>query len=270
MSTDSPLTFRVAQQAGDPNKPSEDRVFLTPNASIVLDGASQWTPLERSGGWIADELGRRLQTGLMESPHRDLRDLLDQAANGLIDTFDLKPGHAPSTTVNIVRASDEHVDILVLCDSPVVVLDTEGSVHQVRDDRLAATASSLGKPPGELDRSTDQWQRYIKDFESLRNHHAGFWCVSATRDVASQTAPSRFAKADLQAVLALTDGASVGVDRYRNPPSWLEAFDRASKDPTLLIRAVNAAEIADADRTRWPRSKIHDDKTVVLATPTMY
>ncbi len=265
MSTDSPLTFRVAQQAGSPNKPSEDRVFLTPNASIVLDGASQWTPLERSGGWIADELGGRLQTLVSNDPSRSLPGLLDDAVDDLLSTFELKPGKSPSTTVNIVRAVNGYLDVLVLCDSPVFVLDLSGQVHEIRDQRLASVGRKLKRPPGPFDLNDKAWKHYIRSFESLRNQPGGFWCVSASRQVSQHAVSRRFTISEIDSVLAVTDGVSVGVDRYGKPSSWAESFALASKDPELLINTVTAVEARDLQHTNWPRQKTHDDKSVSYA-----
>lgn len=266
MSADSPLTFRVAQQPGDPNKPSEDRVFLTPNASIVLDGASQWIPLERTGGWIAEQLGRRLQAGLLEQPARDLVELLDAAVDDLITTFQLEPGKSPSTTVNIVRAIDDHLEVLVLCDSPVVTLATSGQLHEIRDERLAEATSRLERPSNPPRVHARAWRDYINAFEEQRNQPDGFWCVSASRQVGQHAVTAQFQLSAIEKVMAVTDGISVGVDRFGHPGSWNECFLLADQDPSLVATVVTDAENADHSRTRWPRTKIHDDKTIVVAT----
>lgn len=250
MSTDPPLTFRVAQQAGSPDKPSEDRVILTPNASIVLDGASQWTPLKRSGGWLAEELGKRLQQGLLRDPLIDLVDLLDQVADDLIRQHELKRGEAPATTVNIVRATQERVDVLVLCDSPVFVRESGGQIHEIRDDPLTTATSHLSRPSKSVPKSDPAWLIYIKDFESLRNKHDGFWCISATPDVAQEAITAEFECKEQLCVLAATDGVSIGIDQYRYPPSLEASFELADRDPMLLIKEVRSAEMNDSDRSR--------------------
>ncbi len=264
MSTDSPLTFRVAQQPGSPDKPSEDRVFLTPNASIVLDGASQWTPLERSGGWIAEETGKRLQQGLLEDPDCNLIGLLDRTVDDVIATHSLKQGTSPSTTVNIVRATGSYLDVLVLCDGPVIILDTTGQVHELRDDRLALATQKLDRPTGFATGQRTRWEKYIRDFEALRNCQDGFWCVSATPGVGQYAVTARYSLSQVRTALAVTDGVSIGVDRYAQPATWAESFAIALQDPNLLLETVKSAEDDDPDRSRWTRSKVHDDKTIVL------
>lgn len=58
-------------------------------------------------------------------------------------SHDLTPGSSPSSTVTIARWTDDAVEVLVLGDSPVVVLLDSGRVDCVRDDRLTCVASDL-------------------------------------------------------------------------------------------------------------------------------
>ncbi len=260
MRPDPSLIIRTAELPGDPNRPSEDRIFTTPNAAIVLDGASQYFPLERSGGWIADELGRRLQKLLLKNPLRDLTDTLDQAVRELIATYDLRRGEAPSTTVNIVRSTGDELDVLVLCDSPVVVLDTSGEIDQIRDDRLSDTHKRLRHISG----SSTSTDRFVERFESLRNHPEGFWCVSADPAVAQHALVRDLSLASVSSALAVTDGVSTGVDRYGIPQSWTQAFKMGTSEPHALIDLIHKAEARDFLCTLWPRRKVHDDKSICL------
>ncbi len=246
----------------------EDRVFTTPNASIVLDGASQPYPLERSGGWIATQLGLRLVAGLEADPLRDLVDLLDEANNDLIRTFDLRPRNAPSTTVNIVRNSGDTIDVLVLCDSPVVILDKSSKIRPICDNRLQEATANLTRPLNERNLVAQAWQEYYQEVERLRNSENGFWCISASKESPRHAICTSIPTTEVAASLATTDGISVGVDRYQSPRGWLEATKLASTSLIDLINAVHEAEQSDIACTRWKRSKVHDDKTVVVSRPT--
>ena len=257
------LHIVTAERPGDPNIPSEDRIFTTPNACIVLDGATQRVPLERSGGWLADELGRWLQAGLLADPLVDLVELLDEAVANVIDTYNLVRGRSPSATVNIVRRTADHLDVLVLCDSPVVVLDGAGAIHQIRDDRISACVARL-RPSDPI--STEVEAQYLADIESLRNAPDGFWCISASKRSARQSVIWQAPIIQIDTVLAMTDGVSVGVDTYRRPATWRETVELAKRHPSLVLDAVHEAEVADIGQLQERRPKRHDDKALALIT----
>lgn len=129
----SPL-IRTATHDGSAGL-SQDRIFVTDTAVIVLDGASQPAVTERDGGWLAEQLGRELAGRLDDD--RDLGDFLGEAIETVADRFGLSPGSSPSTTVCMVRWSAMEVHTLVLGDSPIVVRLVDGGVVEVRDDRLS-------------------------------------------------------------------------------------------------------------------------------------
>ena len=224
----------------------------------MLDGATQRRPLERSGGWLADELGRRLQAGLLADPSVDLVELLERASSEIIDTYQLKRGTAPSTTVNIVRVYDGYLDVLVLCDSPVVVLDVEGVVHEVRDDRDLRLRRS--NPTGAQSMTTRSVSLRLKLYATALTA-SGASPPARTRPAAPSSSGCNQVMVTL--VAAMTDGVSCGVDRYGTPASWDSAFAFCGS-PEDLVDLVHRAEESDPDCLRWARHKRHDDKAVAM------
>lgn len=263
---------RTAGRPGTDDHPSQDRVFTTPNAVIVLDGASQPNPDEHDGGWLADTLGGQLRDRLAVEPATaDLGAVLAQAIEEVARRYALVPGCGPSSTVSIVRWNDAGmIDVLVLGDSPVVALTSTGQLCQVRDDRLAQVAPAERRTlydtrPGQFgfDRP-HQWQALVEAQRRQRNLPGGYWIAEATPDAAAHAIRTRWRTRDIVAVLAMTDGAANGVDRYQTPDNWHTAFTLARRDPTDLINLVHDTELTDPDGTRWRRSKRHDDKTLAI------
>lgn len=263
MSSTSSLRVRTAERSRG-SEPSEDRIFQSSNAVIVLDGATQAFSLERSGGWLAETLGQELIQSLGREPNKDLRRLLAHAISDVARQYELEPGKSPSTTVSIVRFNKDSIDILVLCDSPVVLLDTSGKIHEFRDDRLSKVSQSLPRPDGTRNMGDRAWIKRMQTFESHRNQPDGFWVASASPEVADHATIQQFQMADIQSLLMMTDGVSAAVDRYNILPSWHEAIAIASDDPRRFIDFVHDAELGDPEAHRWPRDKIHDDKAIAI------
>ncbi|BCJ60136.1 protein phosphatase 2C domain-containing protein [Micromonospora endophytica] len=261
-------TIRTAERPR-PDRPSEDRVFATANAVVVLDGASQPEASERNGGWLADTLGRELADQLTRR-HDDLRRILADAITSVANRYGLQPGAAPSTTVSIVRWNGTAIDVLVLGDSPVIVLTRNGEVHQVRDDRLHQIASherrQLTEQPdnGFAFGDRDRWRNLVDAERSHRNQPGGYWIAEAAPEAAAHALTSRWRFQDMAAAVLMTDGVSAGVNRYRRPSSWKAAVELALADPSGLVNLVHDAEAEDPEGTRWPRSKRHDDKTLAV------
>lgn len=242
-------------------------MFTTGNAVIVLDGASQPEPTPRDGGWLADAVGSRLHLGLTAAPDADLGHLLERSIGDVVAEHGLIPGRGPSATVAMVRWLDETLDVLVLGDSPVVLLTADRGVVEIRDDRLAAVAiaerAALRRAAPGKDR-TLAWAALVEAQRRLRNTPAGYWIVEALPGAARQAVRATFDPASVSAVLAMTDGVANGVHRYGVPSDWMSAVRIAAADPAALVDLVHETEAGDPTCARWPRSKPHDDKALAV------
>lgn len=264
------VRVRTAGRPGSPNGPSQDRVFVVPNAVVLLDGASQPVPEEHDGGWLADTLGATLAARLAATPGQvDLRVVLARAIAEVTARHARAPGTGPSSTVSIIRWHADTIDVLVLGDSPVIAMTWTGELRQVRDDRLARVAQAERRAfragPGQFGvERPRQWHALLDAQRQWRNRPGGYWIAEADPTAAAYARRARWRTRDIAAILAVTDGIADGVDRYRTPADWPAALDLAAHHPTGLIELVHHTELGDPHGTRWPRSKRHDDKTVAL------
>lgn len=265
----------VAQAAGTgPDgaaRTNEDVVMLLGTAVLLLDGATSLRPELPSGGWYATTLAGRLAAELAERPRDDLRGVLADAIAAVAATHDLRPGASPSSTVAMLRWSDDEVDALVLADSPVVVFTSSGS-HLVEDGRLAALPRHRGGYRDRLRSGGGYDADHVaalrasgRRFDALRNTEGGFWVAEADPRAAWQATTARWPRAEVRSALLASDGISCGVDDYGLWSDWaaLRAHGR-EHGPAAVVRAVRDAEADDPDGTRWPRPKPQDDKTLVL------
>ncbi|MER5264386.1 protein phosphatase 2C domain-containing protein [Actinosynnema sp. NPDC002837] len=224
-------------------RPTEDRIVRLPNAVVLLDGATSPTPRERDGGWHSRHLAAEL-THVTDD--QDLADQLARAIARLAATHGLTPGDSPSSTVAITRWTATAVDVLVLADSPVVVF-TDAGVEVVADHRLRDLR-------GRVDRITD-W----------RNREHGWWVAEADPAAAHRAVRARWPRDRVRAVLMATDGVSCGVDDYGLFADWQTVLHITSEmGPEAVLDEIRAAEEGDADRTKWPRPKVHDDQALAV------
>jgi hypothetical protein len=246
--------IEIAEQAGvgaDGNpRPTEDYVAVLGNAVLLLDGATSTNPDLPPGGWYANLLVRRLSDELTAAPDADLGDVLAKAIANVAGAHCLTPGNAPSSTVSIVRWTEDRVDGLVLADSPIVAFEhTYPDV--LADDRLVSLRNN-----GKL--------RTGADVRSRRNADGGFWVAEADPAAAGQAIRRSWPRESVTAMLLASDGVSVGVDEY-HLFDWPQALRIAREQGTqAVLDAVRTAEKQDPDGERWPRAKRHDDQALVL------
>lgn len=231
-------------------RPTEDRIVVAADTAVVLDGATEMREGLPSGGWYSRLLAEQISARLRANAGEDLGTLLAESIAHVATEQDLTPRRAPSSTVAMLRWTPEHVEALVLADSPVVAFTPDGPdvVHDDRLDRLRAAGALRTR--AEVDR--------------LRNSEGGFWVAEAVPEAASHALRRRWPRAGVDAAVLATDGVSVGVDTYGvfDWPGLLRLS--RSKGAEAVLDAVRRAEADDPERRRWPRSKRHDDQALVV------
>jgi hypothetical protein len=263
-----PVRVWIADQPGQDGQ-SEDRVFAASNTVVVLDGVS---PLQRDAardGWYPETLGHRILELLDADPAADLPDVLATAIAHLAAKHALLPGESPASTVSIVRWRDDHVEGLVLGDSPIVVFGRDGGVDVLRDGRHDAVVAELRHDAKQNRGGLDDLNELIRATRPAKlarmNNEGGYWIAEATPEAGHHAILRRWPIENIHAVLAMTDGVSCGVDDYRVPRSWSAALTLALTDGLkALLDVIHEAEATDKTRRRWPRPKTHDDKAAAL------
>ncbi|MBQ1072336.1 hypothetical protein KBX06_04020 [Micromonospora sp. C31] len=270
-------TMRVRSASAPPpgRSVNEDLVFRLGPMTGVLDGASVPegfdTGCAHGTAWYVRHLAARL--GLAEAV-RPTATLMSNLAAAILAVradhggeCDLDHPGTPSSTVCLLRDGGDHVDYLVLCDSPLV-LDAGGRVSVVTDDRLDAGTAELramvAALPGDVDRVT-RLRRAVDMQRARMNRTHGYWVAAADPDAAfhavTGTLPLRGAGAVRRAVL-LSDGASALVEQF-GLLDWAGLLEVATAaGPGALVDRVRAAERDHPDRLR--RHKAADDASVVL------
>jgi Protein phosphatase 2C len=228
------MQVTLATDPGTPGWPNEDFAAVAPGAAVLLDGCTT-VPRSRDTGcrhgvaWYARTLGSAVLGEITADPAPPLADALAAAIAAVCashdSTCDLANPATPAATVTAVRVTPDGVDLLALSDS-VITADygPDRDPVVITDDHRAASVSPA---------------------------------------VSGRARTATLPLAGLRGIALLSDGATRIADRY-GVLSWpgLLAVLRGP-GPAELIGQVRAAEDADPDCTRWPRSKARDDATAI-------
>jgi hypothetical protein len=259
----------AAAQLPEPPR-GADRVFVTDNAVVALDGASAIEPVSVSPGVYADHLGAAIVAALAADPGAALTGVLAGAIGAVVGKLGVAGDACPSSTVAMARVAGSRADLLALGDS-FVFYDSGTGTGVLTDDRLAALCQPerrcyrdrLAAGRGYDDTHRELLRALQREQRKHRNRPGGYWIAEADPAAAwharTRSVPVTAAS---WAVLA-TDGAAntarhLGLDDWpalaRSSPAALARF---------LARLHHWEENTDPGGHHFPRAKRHDDKTIV-------
>lgn len=268
------MRIAFASEPAHPDRPNEDFIGATADAVVLLDGASippgVTTACSHSVRWYSHTLGSTLLAEITQHAG-PLPQLLAQAIKHVTApheaTCDLTGGGSPSATVIMLRHTAGHLDWLVLGDSTLVLDTGTPDPIVICDDRLDQIAAPhrarLDSLPVGTPDHAEARREYAETLGKYRNRDGGFWVASTDPHAADHALTGTIPTNQVRAAALLTDGAADAVNRY-HLTTWRQLLDVLAQDgPAELIRNVREAERSDPHGERWPRSKPHDDASVV-------
>lgn len=247
---------------------SDDTVFVTANAVIVLDGATAFTAVPVPAATYVHQLGTHLHHHLDSDPSIDLPGVLAHAITETADDLALRPGQSPSSTVAIIRERDGGLDALVLGDT-AIILPTE----TIRDGRMDAL--NLPERQQYRDRLAagsgydEQHRRLLRHLQTRqarwRNTPGGYWIAEADPIAAAHALTYRSSTVDTPWVVLATDGAYHTIE-HLGLGDWHTIAHYHEDQLGELLQQCEAWEATqDPHGQNLPRAKRHDDKTIVVA-----
>jgi len=247
---------------------SQDRIFLTERAVIILDGATAFTPNKTSAANYVEILGVALATGLRTHPTADLRDILGESIAHAAASLKLSSGQSPSSTVAIVRVVGRGADVLVLGDSQIVTPSAS-----YRDDRLDRIAplwrsnyrSRLAAGGGYDDGHRAILRELQAEEARWRNIPGGYWIAEA-----DPTAAQHAIVAHLHEVpwLVLSTDGTYRPLQHLGRDNWAEIARADDAALSAILDSLHRWEAEEDPNGRaLPRAKRHDDKALAVVTP---
>ncbi|MEV4755638.1 hypothetical protein AB0J86_11080 [Micromonospora sp. NPDC049559] len=258
---------------------NEDHLLQYGQLVGVLDGATVPEGFEtgcvHGPAWYVRQLAARIGVAAARRPYAALAGNLAAAILAVRADHegrcDLDHPGTPSSTVCLLRHDGDHVDYLVLCDSPLVV-DRGDRVEVIADDRLETAMAELRQSAlavagtGAGADPTIRFRRAVTLQRQQMNQTHGYWVAAANPDAAfhALTGSLPLGGADgVRRAALLTDGASCAVDQF-GLFDWRGLLDLLGRDgPAELIRRVRVAEAGDGGPGRR-RHKRYDDATALF------
>jgi hypothetical protein len=273
------MKIQLASQAAPGRADNEDLAFAAGGLVGVLDGVTAPPGVDpgcvHGPAWYVRRLSSHLQR-TAASPGTSLVEALAEAIHAVRGDHegrcDLDHPNTPAATLAVARATEAHVEYLVLSDAHLL-LDTGDQVQVITDQRYAAAVADIRQAAltGATAIGTTDHDALLRQVALRRqqriNRPGGYWIAAATPEAAHEattgqqplTGPHRIRRAAL-----LTDGASCAVEKF-SLFDWRGLLDLVTQHgPHELIRQVRAAENADQTGRTRPRYKRHDDATVLL------
>ncbi|MGP3969622.1 hypothetical protein [Streptomyces sp. 6N223] len=276
------MRWTSATEPGTPGVPNEDYAAVAGpldgggGALVLLDGV---TGGPTDGGcrhgvaWFVTRLGGALLELCVTRPELTLAACLARAIGRTADahraTCDLSHPRTPQATVACARVGAERsemgvppaegwgrVEYLVLSDSVLLIEEFDGAVRAVLDTRLEALRPAARRlPAGER----------AAFVEGRRNVAGGFFTAAADPGVAERAVTGSVERGRVRRLAAVSDGVGRWVETF-GLGGWPELLTAlVTRGPAAVIGEVRAAEAADGEGRAFPRGKIHDDATAVVA-----
>lgn len=236
--------------------------------AVVADGATSFAgDRSHDPGWYAQQLVQALAQAMPGTKHPS--EHLADAICVVRDAYHLTPDTAPTATVAIARWVPRAVEACVLGDCLVAVLHADHTEAIHTDHRLSAVAVAqrtalrahlarygfTGTGNLLLDLQAEQARH--------RNQPGGYWVAGADPTAAQHAMCWTGDQEGIKGLVLATDG--VAIDRHPTATDWRDVYDEGViEDPAMTIQRIHDAEGTDPDAHRWPRAKIHDDKTLIV------
>lgn len=246
---------------------SDDKIFTTPDAVIMLDGASAFVPVPVPATTYADHLGSYLRDTLTADPQADLASALAEGIRDTTSALDLRPGKSPSSTVTIARQINDGLDLLILGDNLVVLPD--GVITDERMDQLDLAPRRKYRERLAAGFGYDAEHRtLLRELQTQqaqqRNRDGGYWIAETDPSAAAHAITAQRRVADAPWAILATDGAYNTLE-HLSLAHWHDMPKASPHDLAMLLRQCETWEASNDPAGRaLPRSKRHDDKSLAV------
>jgi hypothetical protein len=250
-----------------------DLAIVAPFGVVLLDGASAFEPVDVNPGTYALMLGKAITARLHRSRDLTIADAVAEAIRHTAATLHLTPGASPSSTVAVLRARSDVIDLYALGDSPIHY-GVGHHTHQLVDDRLANVAVPERERYLERLRAghgyDDAHRAALAELQQAQRHarnvEGGYWIAETDPSAAHHARTLTLDRATIEWAVLATDGAA-DVLRHLGKDDWPTIARLDDTALAALLADLHEWEAQhDPDGEHLPRAKRHDDKTIAAVS----
>ena len=258
------MKIRAATLAGGTQ--NQDAYIIGDHFAGVFDGASNHrssSEAPHDAAWYSNALAACVAEF---RPHAEtIEAAVSSAIDKVVGQFEGPPDACPTSTVVLARWAENVVETYVLGDSSLIILGREP--RTITDGRIALLGSDLRRQYRQalaaghgFDSSHSSRLARLQEIQAeWRNVVGGYWIAGSDPTAASHAIKEDVLPSSVTEIILCTDGGLKPVE-YNIIPDWT-ALKRS--DLMELVRKAQVMEQEDPNGLRWPRSKRHDDKTLV-------
>lgn len=262
------MKIEAATLAG--GKVNQDYYAYGETYALVLDGASSFLPEQTSidAATYVKALGEALSAQLEDCALNGIPDVAASAIKKITEKYELNEESSPNSTVVIAKWDQEKVATYVLGDSSCVIVNVGGEITEITDSRMAQFGDKMRQTykcrlsaGSGFDDGHKQLLHKLQSEQKLhRNTRDGYWIAGANSVAGLNGLLNIFSRATVREVWLMSDG---GLVSFQSASRQLrEAIPKIPVDQMLTKQ--HEAETKDLKGASFPRSKLHDDKTIVV------
>lgn len=262
------MRIEAATLAG--GKVNQDYYAYGETYALVLDGATSFVPEKTSidAATYVQALGAALAIRLESCELGKISEVVSESIEEVAQKHELVEKGSPSSTITIAKWNKNELAIYALGDSSCLIINSEGGLAEVTDDRMHSFGNSIRQKYKNrlLDGYgfDEQHKKNLKDLqkiqESYRNKDGGYWIASNSGESGKRGIYQTHQLRHVERILIMSDGGKQSLC------GELDSFAENIYSGNIEQLLMNCHQREDEDYRGIinPRSKLHDDKTVIL------
>lgn len=264
---------------------NEDRIYSSENLLVVIDGATglngiHLTESDTDAAWLSQRLCSLLSEWLPDTGST-VPEILKRAAAQIKSELD-KMGYDrydnsyPSAGVAIARLNKNTLECFSLGDVPVIITQKDNNLRYICDGALSARDDKVIEEMKKIHEKTGctvaQARQQVNDIllknRLEMNQEGAYYCFEPTGAGIDFITHEDIPIEDVSHIALMSDGFYAAVSCFKIINSRKELMRQlAYGKADSILNSLKSMAYEDNDLNRFPRFKIMDDASVIVAKP---
>lgn len=264
---------------------NEDSVFAAKSFLVVIDGATglngiHLTDKDTDAAWLAQRLCELLSHDLSDLS-ASVPEILKKAAAQIkseLDAmgYDKYENSCPSAGAAIARLNGDKLECFSLGDVPVIISKKDGSVKYIcdgalsaRDDKVIEQMKAIHDKTGcTVAEARQQVNDILLKNRIEMNQDGAYYCFEPTGSGIDHITHEEVPLADISAIALMSDGFYAALSCFKIVSDQAQLMRLLTDGKAeQILNSLKSLAHEDCDLNRFPRFKIMDDSSVIVAKP---